>query len=307
MKIVVIGQFCHDCYGSIETQLIQEPGGILYALYALSSVTKKDDIIYPVFPIDKKIALDLTSNNSLLPNIDWRFVYPTEDKNTSILVSTNSQNEMEFKAIHVLNEPIKPNQLPEVDADIVYLNFQTGFEIKTDDLEILRKKYPGAYIHIDIHLLAKRIAQSHKGNQVNAVSDLQKIFSAADSVQMNQQELLGLIYASGLTEKELVKKALLDGSVKAFIITKGERGVVCYEKLLNKIETHVLRPTQTISTENTIGCGDVLGAVMTYELQKTKGFRSALTRGMRLAELAASKKGFQAKVEHVRINGALMS
>lgn len=307
MKIVVIGQFCHDCYGSIETQLQREPGGILYAIYALSSVVQKDDIIYPVFPIAEGSEADLKSNNSLLPNVDWQYVYPTKEKNTAILITVNSQQETEFKAIHVLNEPTKPNQLPDVDADIVYLNFQTGYEIKIEDLTFLKEKYPNAYIHIDVHLLAKRIAQTQKGNAEKAVSDLQKLFSVCDSVQMNQQELLGLIYASGLTEKDLVKMALLDNQIKAFIITKAERGVVCYEKLLNKIETHILRPTQIIQTENSIGCGDVLGSVMTYELQKTKGFRSALTRGMRLAELTATKKGFQAKVEHVRINGALLS
>lgn len=307
MKIIVVGQFCWYGYGSVETELRQEPGGIIYPLYALSSVAKKGDIIYPVFPIEKEILSELQSENNQLLYLDWSYLFESNGKLSKWLVSENSDQEVEFKTISLLSDKITEEKIPSVNADLVYVNFQSGNDIKTDDLKFLKLKNPNAHIHIDINRFAKQLIVSNKNNHDVVKQELGKLFSVSDTVQMGNHELLGLVYGTGLTEKELVKMALVDYNTKAILIPKGKRGVVCYERDINTIQTHIFKTIYNTTDMKAIGDSDILGSVFAYDLVKNQGIRSAIIKGIRLAEIAAAKLGFQAKAEHIRLNGPQLS
>ena len=306
MNILVIGNFCWDCYGSVETELSMEPGGIMYSLYAFSSVMKKGDLLFPVFPVETSLFEQIKSGEFMLPQVELSGIYKMQESNSKVLVTIRENQEPDYKVITGYQENVKTEFLPDQKMDGIYLNFQTGHDWDLAALKVLREKYPDAFIHTDIHSLAYEIAVRNKNDKENAFQELNSVFQISDSLQFNQQELTGMIFATGKTEKELVKAAIVNGRAKAVIITKGERGVVCYEKVLNQIETHVLRPITVHRSNFPIGSGDVLGSVFLNELLVSKGIRHSIVKGMKLAELAVSKEGFRAKVEHVRINGALL-
>ncbi|MCK6601933.1 MAG: PfkB family carbohydrate kinase [Bacteroidetes bacterium] len=302
--ILVLGHFCWDGLESDAGSLKYEPGGIAYSLFALSSVMETGDRMIPVFPVEKDSYQTVLQELARLPHADPSGIYPSEEKNDRVRVIYRPDEDPGYESIHSSEQPINLNHLPETEPDAVYINFQTGFDLKIQDLAALRSRYPKAFIHLDLHVRTDRLFASFKNNPAGLQLELKQVFGFVDSVQVNQRELQMLFLGSGTTEKGLLKMAFFEGQVRFFLITKGSRGVVAWEKVLTTIHSHILRPEQVVENGYAVGCGDILGSVYTHQMIRTQSLKKSLSTAMRLAGQAAKKQGFSGKADYLLVNGA---
>jgi len=302
--ILVLGHFCWDGLESDAGSLKYEPGGIAYSLFALSSVMEAGDRLIPVFPVEKDSHQTVLQELARLPHADPAGIYPSEERNDRVRVIYRPDEDPDYESIHSSEQPINLNHLPETEPDAVYINFQTGYDLKTPDLASLRDRYPNAFIHLDLHVRTDRLFALFRGNQAGLQQELRQVFGSVDSVQVNQRELQMLFLSSGTTEKGLLKMAMAEGRVRFFLITKGSRGVVAWEKVLTTIHSHILRPEQVVENGFAVGCGDILGSVYTHQMIRTQSLKKSLSTAMRLAGQAATKPGFSGKAHYLILNGA---
>lgn len=303
---IVLGHFCWDGFQKQDGSANFEPGGIAWSLYALSSVMEKHDRIYPVFPVEADSIETVKAELNQLPSLVTDGIYPSEEKNDRVLVIQKPEENPQYLSVQSSEHSISLSFLPEIEPDAIYIVFQTGHDLKLSDLELIRKKYPAAFIHVDLNRKADLLFTGYRNNPEGMKDELTRLFSQINSVQVNQREMQMLFLAAGLTEKGILKLAMVDGKVDFFLITKGERGVVAWEKVVNSINSHILRPISRVEKASSAGSGTILGSVYTYQMIKSKSLKLSLQKAMKLAELAAGKTGFARKVEHMRINGALL-
>ncbi|MCA0444829.1 MAG: PfkB family carbohydrate kinase [Bacteroidetes bacterium] len=305
-SIIVLGHFCWDGFQNQDGSVNFEPGGIAWSLYALSSVMEKQDRIFPVFPVEADSIETVKAELKQLPFLVTDGIYQSDEKNDRVQVIQKAGGELSYLLVQSSEQSISMNHLPDLEPAAVYVNFHTGYDLQFSDLKLIRQKYPSAFIHVNLHVKAERLFTDFRNNPDGMKAELSELFSQINSVQVTQREMQMLFLAAGLTEKGILKLAMIDGKVDFVLINKGDRGVVAWEKVLNSINSHILRPFSQTENPSSVGCGDILGSVYTYQMIKTKSLKLSLQKAMKLAELAAGKTGFARKVEHMRINGALL-
>lgn len=305
-SIIVLGHFCWDGFQKEDGSASFEPGGIAWSLYALSSVMEKNDRIFPVFPAHENEIEPVKAELTQLPSLVSDGIYQSEIKNVRVLVNQKAGGELSYLLVQSSEQSISMNHLPDCEPAAVYINFHTGFELSFSELKKIRQKYPSAFFHVNLHIKAEQLFAEFRNNPEGMKAGLSELFGQINSLHVTQRELQMLFMAAGLTEKGILKLAMIEGKVDFFLINKGDRGVVAWEKVLNSINSHIFRPFSSTENSSSVGCGDILGSVYTYQMIKTKSLKLSLQKAMKLAELAAGKTGFARKAEHMRINGALL-
>ena len=150
----------------------------------------------------------------------------------------------------------------------------TGVDISSEILVEIRNTYEGK-IYLDLHSLSRGFDQSN--NRVfRTINDTDKWLNNVDVVQCNQNELKTL-YKS-VDQKEIIEK-ILSTNTKYLVITKGEKGAELYST--NYFLNEETVKFSTIS--NSVGCGDIFGAVFFSSYISTNNIEFSLREGVRIS------------------------
>lgn len=305
MNLLLLGNFGWNVLGHQPETAQKEPGGLALTIQAISSVLSGEDRLFPISQIEENQFEYAISQLSRLPNVNISGIRPSASKNYLrwIYGSDNYLKKTELESS--LPSAEYSYTFPE-SVEGILVSFYSGNEWDQVNLSKLKTTCPKSILHVDMNRAIYFWVKS--GNTKNHLEQkLTEIFSQATSIQISQVDLQLLMMKTELTEKEIVKKAIVEGQVSFFIITKQQRGLTVYEKEFPlAIKTHVMRPKAVYDPLFSYGSGDVFSGVFLVELIKTEGLKPAIMKAMKMAELAASKKTFSAKTEHLRINGAMI-
>ncbi len=265
MKILLAGHSVVDFIHEGE-KIRNQPGGLYYTAAALAHWKNQDDLISPV---------TLVSENSY--NF-FSAVFDKLDKKFLQFVS-------EVPTIHLTIHPDKEreeryeNISRAVEIPFQYLNYYngilinmiTGFEFDLSTFQTLRKNFTGL-IYFDVHSLARGMDANMK-REFRPIEKFSQWAECIDILQANENEFLTLSSKSNSMYE--IAKELIEHGIKIILITKGEKGVRCFMKRRNEVES-IFIPAIKINCVNKVGCGDVFGAVFFYNYLSTQNLQSSL-------------------------------
>lgn len=269
MKILVIGSSVVD---EIHQNNIVEikAGGVFYNVCGLlfnphhnieiDLITNFDEELSFYFnPIYNQVNFIKIDENRFMPNVK---LYVHKDKEREEFYDGFSQS------------LTIPDIINYNDYDGILINMITGVDISSEILAEIRNNYKGN-IYLDLHSLSRGFDQSN--NRVfRTINDSDKWLNNVDVLQCNQNELKTL-YKS-VDQKEIIEK-VLSTNTKYLVITKGEKGAELYST--NYFLNEEAVKFSTIS--NSVGCGDIFGAVFFSSYISTNNIEFSLREGVKIS------------------------
>lgn len=253
MKFLLIGSSVVDVMLK-DGKEITTPGGIYYSTLAISSFRERPDQADILTNLDGKHD-DLFAgayesfNNKFISKVDNLPL-------VKLTVHTGKERDEEY---HNITDKLDVELIEDINEyDGILINMITGFDIGIDELEQLRKNYEGT-IYLDVHTLSRGLERTSGGRLkriFRSIPDAERWLKCIDILQCNESELESI--AVGTAEKERAEYVLNNGA-KHLIITKGSGGAVLYSA-----GKRIVEPPLKTAENNTVGCGDVFGAVFFY-------------------------------------------
>ncbi|MCX7874997.1 MAG: carbohydrate kinase family protein [Melioribacteraceae bacterium] len=274
MKILVIG---HSIIDNVNNKIT--PGGVYYSALGFLSAFKPNDELYLLTSWNKNFYyLFETLYSKVRDNFFQHFEIMPE------VILETSGNEERRETYKNISSSLKLNFTKEINLfDGIFINMITGFDIKLEQLQSIRKIYNGL-IYFDVHSLSRDVDNEMKRN-FRPIPQIQKWLNCIDILQCNNNELKTIYNGNEIDAAEFV----LNNGVKILIITKAENGSTTYfvqEGVLKKIEKKAIK----INTLNKIGCGDIFGATFFYFYLSSKDLEKSLTIANKAGAIAASKE-----------------
>ncbi len=280
MRMLVIGHTVED-HIYLNNKDIIKPGGIFYTALGLKNfIDKEDNILLNTFVQKENYYLFAEVYNGMAKDY-MKYV----ERIPKVYLSLH-----DFKERGETYESISQNL--EIDIkdlnsfDGILLNMITGFDITLYQLKEIRRAYNGL-IFMDVHTLSRGLDENLKRN-FRPVPDVDEWLCSVDILQANVNELKTL--SNKQDEKDAAEEILRSG-VKIFILSKGEIGARVYMLDNNEIIS-IFKSSVKIGNKNTLGCGDIFGAVFFYTYIKTKDLCKSL-------ELANTAAGYAASYEDI--------
>jgi len=310
-KIGVVGSLVWDEIHGRDptTPVVEEWGGIAYALGGFDAALPEDWEIVPLIKVGRDLApqAERFLQSIAQRRAGSRFIEVPAPNNRVVLRYQSRERRCERMAGGV--PPWTWDELgPMVrDLDAIYLNFISGFELSVGTAAALRAAFAGP-IYGDLHSLLF-------GMGIDGLRNLQPLPDAAswyrcfDFIQVNEDEM-GQLSPDPLS---LASEMLVAG-VEALFVTLGERGAVYVGKgkgergkrvdgeavvrtaRLESPPVEVLDPT---------GCGDVFGATVFARLLAGGSIEAAVVAGNLAAARNATFRGATGLARHLR--GALVT
>jgi sugar/nucleoside kinase (ribokinase family) len=278
--MLVIGHTVED-HIYLNNKDIIKPGGIFYTALGLKNfIDKEDNILLNTFVQKENYYLFAEVYNGMAKDY-MKYV----ERIPKVYLSLH-----DFKERGETYESISQNL--EIDIkdlnsfDGILLNMITGFDITLYQLKEIRRAYNGL-IFMDVHTLSRGLDENLKRN-FRPVPDVDEWLCSVDILQANVNELKTL--SNKQDEKDAAEEILRSG-VKIFILSKGEIGARVYMLDNNEIIS-IFKSSVKIGNKNTLGCGDIFGAVFFYTYIKTKDLCKSL-------ELANTAAGYAASYEDI--------
>ena len=263
MRLSVIGTINDDLIISRNGERTRSLGGILYNVVALASLMPEVTII-PVAYCGTDCANRL-----------HRLLSGFENVNLSGLVSMRggcNQNVLQYVSADRREETLKVS-VPEIeaemldvclDAELVLVNFISGFELGLGTMERFRAKFPRT-IHMDVHSMTLGINDQGVRFERN-VTEWREWAGLADTIQMNLREASLFTGLEGSLEQ--LSTAVCEAGPRICLITLGQAGVFAAERSREGLVMRTV-PGVRKQVRETTGCGDVFSA----------GFIAGLMRG----------------------------
>ena len=279
MKLTVIGHFCMDVFHRADGTEEKKFGGIFHSAAALANLASDRDTVYPVFGVGETEYKEVRSLLSQYKNIDPAGIFQFSEESNTVHYFDDSPNECSVK----VSKPIPFSHIKKfLNVDAVYVNMISGNDITVDTLDEIRLEIRGKKIplHLDMHCLT--LSVNEDGTRVRKpMADWRRWCFMTDSVQMNEEEASELSIEQ--LNNELLAKHMLPLMVKAFVITRGEKGATMYQE-----EHKVLLTTEIAFEKNnepvsTIGSGDIFGVSFLYFYLKKKNYIDAATYAQKIA------------------------
>ncbi|NLT49587.1 MAG: carbohydrate kinase family protein [Ignavibacteria bacterium] len=175
----------------------------------------------------------------------------------------------------------------QIEYDGIFINMITGSDILLEDLIEISKRNKGI-IFCDIHTLARGV--NSKGERIfRQIPDAARWLSNLDIVQANENEIKTICNS---VNEETTAGFVLQNGVKIFLVTKGRNGITCYFNLSGK-KGKVSLEALKIESNNSVGCGDIFGAVFFYSYI----YKMDLQKSLQKAVFAASET---AKIKNIK-------
>ena len=271
MKLLVIGHSVVDTIHYKET-VTKKPGGIFYSVLALNSFKYSEDAIHLCTALSKK---DEYLFSGLYNKSNPEFVsYSDEISQVSLNLYDNKEREEKYSSLSP--NLILPNcNLNEFDG--ILINMITGFDISLGQLKKIRNDFNGQ-IYFDVHTFSRGVSEDMK-RFFRRVRNFNEWAKNIDILQANEQELKTL---SDKTEEEEIVNELISYGIKIVIITKADAGAIAYFKVDDKIKSIFVK-AEKFKVQNSVGCGDVFGAIFFYGYIRNKDIIESLNTANKAA------------------------
>ena len=281
MKLLVIGHSVVDEINYKKERKIK-PGGIFHSILALESFKNNEDEIYLCTVLSKK---DEYLFSSLYDKTNKKFIiYLGEISQVSLTLYDDREREEKYSSISS-NLELPQSNLNEFDG--ILINMITGYDITLEQIQKIRRRFKGL-IYFDVHTFSRGVSKDMR-RFFRPIPDFNKWAESIDILQANEEELKTL--SSKMKEKEIANE-LLDNGIKIVIITKAEVGAIAYFRENGKIES-VFDAAKKFKVQNSVGCGDVFGAIFFYSYIRNKN----IIQSLETANKAAGSSTTYTKIE----------
>ncbi len=280
MKITVIGHFCLDVFHRLDGSEEKIFGGIYHSLAALANLASDRDTIFPVFGVGETEIKEVSSTLAQYKNIDVSGIFEFPGESNCVHYFDDNPNECSVN----IAKPIPFAHIKKfLNVDGIYINMLSGRDITVDTIDEIRLEVRGKKtpIHLDMHCLT--LAVNVDGTRVRTpMADWRRWCFMTDSVQMNEQEAVGISVEH--FNDELLAKQMIPLMVKAFIITRAEKGATLFqEEHKQLLKTDIANETNPHPV-STIGSGDIFGVSLLYAYLKKKNYFEATTFAQKCSE-----------------------
>ncbi len=291
-KISVLGSINEDfiIHDGIETHSY---GGILYNLTALSILLPHSPI-RPVAFLGTNVWPRVRNITQSLGNIQWDGIQKLKGPSNQVHLFYPPKGEKQETLEHPVPGFAWNNLEPSLEADVLLLNFISGWEISCRQFRKLRENFAGM-IYVDIHSLLLGIRKNDE--RFARVPKDWDTFLDADFVQMNQKEW-ELVAAVPFIRKNLLRfcRRWKDKRWKGVIVTLAERGaVLAYRDGTNKTVSY---PAPKVKWPEQTGAGDFFAAGFISAILKGKSIQTALKSGVRTASWKCRYAGIEDALKH---------
>lgn len=277
MKILLIGHSIVDHIIEAGKEIIK-PGGIFYSVLGMNSQKKNEDKIFLLTGWNK-------NSFHLFEKIfgGTEIIYSSavdEMPEVFLKIYNDKEREENYKNLSsgLLIDKIKDwNQF-----DGILINMITGFDITLEQLQQIRKNYKGT-IYFDLHTLSRGVDENMK-REFRPVPKIEEWLANIDILQCNKNELLTIVENN---DEKSSAQFVLSCGVKNLIVTKGAEGAVVYFKKENDVRKFFV-DGEKVNTVNTIGCGDIFGAVFFYSYLCRGNLFDSLKLANHIAGIAVS-------------------
>ena len=265
MKILVIGQSLED-HINYKGKTSIKPGGIFYTVVGLKNFLESEDELLLLTSVEEK---HLALFSPLYDDIEKTY-FSYVEKIPRVYLNITDENER-GECYSLVNQNLPMEQVKDFKAfDGILINMITGYDITIDQLRKIRSEYDRP-IFFDVHTLTRGIDKEGSRN-FRTIPNFERWAENIDVLQVNEIEF-SLLFSD--EDKEEVIKKIFECGVKILIVTKGKSGTrVYYQKNEEIVSTFV--SSLQVETKNSVGCGDVFGAVFFYNYIKDKNIDKAL-------------------------------
>jgi hypothetical protein len=282
MRILVIGHTVED-HVLLNGEDIIKPGGIYYTALALKNFIDTKDSAFLNTYVQKENYNLFAGVYEDLGTDYLKFV----DRIPKVYLTLHDFKER-GETYESISQNLEVNTKDLASFDGILLNMITGFDISLNQLKEIRNTYKGL-IFLDVHTLSRGLDENLRRN-FRPVPDIAGWISSVDILQANVNELKTL--SNKEDEKDAAGEILRYGA-KIFILTKGNLGARVY--ILNNNEIiSIFKSSINSGNKNTLGCGDIFGAVFFYFYIKTRDLYRSLELANTAAGFAASYDNFNA-------------
>lgn len=277
MKLLIIGQAVVDKIEFVGGGILFKPGGVHHACAGISMVSSETDKLYLCTSFDEDTK-ELFENTFSIFN--QKYVNKVE-KIPRVHLKIFPDKERDEKYDNI-NQTLITDFIDLNSFDGILLNMITGFDVSIEQAETIRKNFRGL-IYFDVHTLSRGLDEN-LNRKFRLIPEFERWAKSADIIQMNESEM---VTVSRCSSEIKIAEELIASGLKIIIITKGKTGVRIYYKNKEEIFSLFISALK-VTAVNTVGCGDVFGAVFFYNYIETKNINLALHKAVRAAALAAS-------------------
>ena len=283
MKILVIGQSLED-HINYKGKTSVKPGGIFYSVLGLKNFLESEDKLLLLTSVEKK---DLSIFSPVYDTIEKTYFNYVE-KIPRVYLNITDENER-GECYSLVNQKLSMEQVRDFKVfDGILINMITGYDITVDQLKKIRSEFDKS-IFFDVHTLARGIDENGT-RSFRTIPHFEQWAENIDVLQVNEIEF-SLLF--NYEDKKKIIKKIFECGVKILIVTKGKSGTrVYYQKNEEIVSTFV--SSLQVETKNSVGCGDVFGAVFFYNYIKDKNIDKAL----KLANIAGGCAASYDKIEN---------
>jgi hypothetical protein len=271
--------------------VVQEWGGIAYALASLDAGLPDDWRIVPLIKVGRDLAPEarefLGSLRRVAPG--FRCVEVPDANNRVVLTYQSADRRCERMSGGVPGWTW-PELGPMVrDLDAIYLNFISGFEMSLGTAQALRQGFRGM-IYADFHSLLLGM-EGDGMRMLQPLPDAPSWFGCFDVIQVNEDEMNQMS-----SDSLSLAAAIMSTGARGLIVTLGPRGAVYFEGM-----TTARVPAEPVSEPlDPTGCGDVFGGAAFSRLLTGGSLHQAVIAGNHAAARNVRFRGANGLASHLR-------
>ncbi len=285
-------------------RVVQEWGGIAYALASLDAELSERWRIVPLIKVGRDLAREASEFLGTLRRLapGGRCVEVPGDNNRVVLMYQSADRRCERMSGGVPGWTW-PELGPMVrDLDAIYLNFISGYEMSLGTAQALRQSFGGP-IYADFHSLLLGIG-SDGMRTLQPLPDAPSWFGCFNVIQVNEDEM------SQLSRDPLSLAAgMLAAGAGALIVTLGSRGAIYVSDRelplmaasgASPIRTRLVPADAVTEPLDPTGCGDVFGGAVFSRLLAGQSLEHAVVAGNRAAARNVTFRGASGLARHLR-------
>ncbi|MFH2056799.1 MAG: carbohydrate kinase family protein [bacterium] len=285
LRIAVIGTINSDTIFLPDGHRLESLGGILYNIRALAQLMGPRVEIIPVTNVGRDLAEPILAACSACGsvNLDAVRIVPHPHNRCTMRYRTPAERS------ETLSGGVGAISWPQIEfalqADLILVNFISGYDISWRNLQRLRREYRGP-IHLDFH--SRTLALAHDGSRyLRPPPRWQEYLCCADYLQMNEPEYRTLSGEAASRNGCLEFARLYLSPSAAMFVTLGDSGCFVVEPGPKRQRCIHLRALDSPTICQTTGCGDVFAAGFLSARLQGHSVQRAAKAGNSAASLAA--------------------
>lgn len=267
MKIIVIGHFCIEhLHSENETPAF---GGIFNSIAAFTQIASAEDKIIPVTSIGHCEYDEVLLKLEKFPVVVKEGISIFEGTTNNVFSTT--ETECILRNTLPISPTIPFSQIEPFlkDADAVYVNMFTGFDITLETLDRIRLEIRARRIPLYLNLHNITLGLNPDGTRFRrSMSDWRRWCFMTDFIQLSEEEAQG-ISIEGFID-DLLAKQMMPLMVKALFIARKKNIVTMYRDAHKSlIKNDISSPSDEVF-HGVKNAGDIFSSLFIYQYCKTK-------------------------------------